>query len=44
MQDIWRRVYWYHLGQRKVMLNDSIVTFVSVIPALVHQNLDSVTD
>ena len=34
--------YWYPLGQRKVILHDSIMTFVSVIPAMVHQNLDSV--
>ncbi len=26
------------------MLNDSIMTFVSVIPAMVHQNLDSVSN
>ncbi len=36
--------YWYPLGQRKVILHDSIMTFVSVIPATVHQNLDSVTN
>ncbi len=34
--------YWYPLGQRKVILHDSIMTFVSVIPAMVHQNLDSI--
>ena len=33
-------IYWYPLGQRKVILHDSIMTFVSVIPAMVHQNLD----
>ncbi len=30
--------YWYPLGQRKVILHDSIMTFLSVIPAMVHQN------
>ena len=36
--------YWYPLGQRKVILNDGSMTFVSVIPAMVHQNLDSITN
>ena len=42
--DILVVVYWYPLGQRKVILHVSIMTFVSVIPAMVHQNLDSVTN
>ena len=37
-------LYWYPLGQRKVILHDGIMTFVSVIPTMVHQNLDSVTN
>ncbi len=39
---IYCHIYRYPLGQRRVILHDSIVTFLSVIPAMVHQNLDSV--
>ena len=35
--------YWYLLGLRKVILHDSIMTCVSVIPATLHENLDSIT-